>query len=171
MDRIKNLLLLTIALLSTTIILSSCSNDDDEMDFSNAYDIIEINGNKYACYGYRLPITYASYWDLSSHSGDITLPLGKLSDAQKGEYDYEYMLSISLEHNQDLKKGQKLEDFSYISASYNGPDELEYISGSATIIDKKDDTYITIKFDSFELGNGKSSYVLNGTVQLMLDED
>ena len=35
------------------------------------------------------------------------------------------------------------------------------------IIDKKNDDYITIKFESFAF----ESYTFNGTVQLSLDED
>ena len=63
--------------------------------------------------------------------------------------------------------------------------EYNHVSGSATITDKKDDEYITVKFDSFKFtvssesydfnGSGavpnSESYVLNGTVQLDLDED
>ena len=46
-------------------------------------------------------------------------------------------------------------------------DEEDYVGGSATIIEKKDDKYITIKFDSFTF----ESHTLNGTVQLSFDED
>ena len=156
----------------TALSLASCSSDDDdEIHFKTDYDIIQINDESYACYGYRCPITYTSDWDLSNHRGELLLPCGKLSDAEKGEYDYDYMYSIHLEGNQDLKTGSKLEDFSPTFEEVGDWKTLDYVSGSATITDKKDDEYITVKFNSFKFASGSESYVLNGTVQLGLDED
>ena len=43
---------------------------------------------------------------------------------------------------------------------------FDYVSGSAAVIDKSD-RYITIKFDNFTFKN----YTLNGTVQLLFDEN
>lgn len=99
------------------------------------------------------------------------MPCGKLSDAKKGEYDYDYMFAISLEGKQGLKKGSKLESYSPTFNKSGDWDDLDYVSGSATITDKKDDKYITVKFASFKFGNGSKSYSLTGTVQLDLDED
>lgn len=145
----------------------------DDLNTKEYYDVLQINGEYYACYGYRCFITYQSSWDLSNHSGEILLPCGKLSDAQKDEFDFDYMYSIQVEGNKDLKKGSKLEDYSLVLESIddNGLNSMNYVSGSAIIIDKQDDDYITIKFDSFKFGYGRDSYTLNGTVQLLFDED
>jgi hypothetical protein len=166
------MLAMMIAALSFTACGGSDSDDDYADYLKNEYDILIINGEKYACFGYRSLITYQSTWDLSKHTGEIRLPCGKLSDAQKGEYDYDYAFMIKLKGNQDLKIGSKLEDF---SPTFTGVDDwsgpYDYDSGSATITDKKDDKYITIKFNSFKFGSGSKSYTLDGTVQLDLDED
>lgn len=160
-----------------TLSFASCGGDDDDelgLNTNTIYDVIQINGESYACYGYRCPLTYTTDWYLSTHSGTIILPCGKLADAQQGEYDFDYMYSIDLNGSQDLKKGSKLEDFSpefeAVDDDYVGG-SLAYISGSATITDKKDDTYITVKFEDFQFSNGTESYTLNGTVQLDLDEE
>lgn len=171
MKKIKYLLFVVFALLSATTILSSCSSDDDD-DIINAktdYDILQINGENYAVYGYRCDITYGSSWYLDSHHGELLLPCGKLSDALKGEYDYDDLFGIQLEGNQNLKKGSRLENFSPVFECYL--DHYDYVSGSATIIDKKDDEYLIVKFASFKFSDGTKSYTLNGTVQLDLDED
>ena len=169
------------------MVLSSCSDDDHDNN-QEVSDVIKINGESYACYGYRSLITDSSDWTLSSHKGSLLLPCGKLSDAQKGEYDFDDLFEIKLKGDQDLKKGSKLENFSPIfEVLETGAEIWEYnhVSGSATITDKKDDEYITVKFDSFKFtvssesydfnGSGavpnSESYVLNGTVQLDLDED
>lgn len=154
--------------------VESITFDDEESGgdiFENDYDVLQINGEYYACYGYRCLFTYESTWDLSKHKGEIRLPCGKLSDAQKGEYDYEYAFMFYLKGNQDLKKGSKLEDFSPTFSDLGVCSGLGYVSGSATITDKKDDEYITIKFNSFTFGSGSNSYTLDGTVQLLFDED
>lgn len=169
MSKIKYFLFFAVTLFSAMCVLSSCSKDDDDSEnFGMGYDVIQINGESYACYGYKSIASFQSTWDLSNHRGEIRLPCGKLSDAQKGEYDYDYMYTIWLEGNQDLKKGSKLENF---SPTFEDMGQFEYVSGSATITDKKDDDYITVKFDSFKFASGSKSYVLNGTVQLMFDED
>lgn len=153
------------------ISISSCGKNNEELNSKVDYDVIQINGESYACYGFRCPITYVSTWNLSTHSGQITLPCGKLSDAQKGEYDYDYSYDIFLEGKQNIKKGSKLEDFSPKFECLGDWQKLDYVSGSATITDKKDDVYLIIKFDSFKFASGSLSYVLDGTVQLSLDED
>ena len=169
MKSLKYLFLFVVALFSTTVVLSSCGDDDEElMPNLTDYDVIQINGESYACYGHRCPITYASDWDLSSHRGTLRLPCGKLSDAQKEEYDYDELYEIYLRGSENLKTGSKLEDF---SPTFVDMGTFDYVSGSATITDKKDDKYITVKFDSFKFASGSESYVLNGTVQLDLDED
>lgn len=164
-----------LAMMVAALSFISCSKDDDGDGFNQDYDVLQVNGEKYACYGYRCFITYSSSWDLSRNRGQILLPCGKLSDAEKGEYDYDYMFTIYLKGSDKLVKGSKLENYSpsfdssedYFSENNN----LEYVSGSATVTDKKDDNYLTIRFDSFKFGNGNKSYSLNGTVQLDLDED
>lgn len=152
----------------------SCGDNDDDSNSKQLYDVLQVNGENYACYGYRCYITYTSDWDLSTHSGTINLPCGKLADAQKGEYDYDYSYSIDLSGSHDLKKGIKLEDFSpeltAVDDYYVGGG-LAYISGSAAITDKKDDTYIFVQFENLKFSNGTVSYTLNGNVQLDLDED
>lgn len=172
MKTIKYFFLAAIALLCTVVTLSSCSKDDSNgVDIQTSYDVLQINGENYACYGYRSAITYTTSWNLQKHSGKLLLPCGKLSDAQKGEYDYDYMFDISLKGNQDLQKGSKLEAFSPTFVSSEDLKNFAYVSGSATITDKQDDEYITVTFDSFKFSNSSKSYVLNGTVQLDLDED
>lgn len=48
---------------------ATCSSDDDNGDGLNEssqdYDVLQINGERYACYGYRSIITYSSSWDFS----------------------------------------------------------------------------------------------------------
>jgi hypothetical protein len=79
-----------------------------------------------------------------------------------------------MEGSQDLKKGNKIENFSIefeaMDDDYVGGGLL-YAGGSATITDKKKDTYVTVKFNNLKFSNGTKSYTLNGTVQLDLDED
>ena len=91
-------MLMMLAMMFAAFSFTACSSSDDDngIDFKQDYDILQINGVDYACYGYRCVITYSSSWDLSKHRGDILLPCGKLSDAQKGEYDYDYMYTIYL---------------------------------------------------------------------------
>ena len=158
----------------TVFSLAFVSCGDDELNLKQDYDVLQINGKSYACYGYRSIITFISDWDVSTHSGTLILPCGKLSDAQKGEYDYDYMYSINMEGSQDLKKGNKIENFSIefeaMDDDYVGGGLL-YAGGSATITDKKKDTYVTVNFNNLKFSNGTKSYTLNGTVQLDLDED
>lgn len=135
------------------------------------YDVIQINGEKFACYGYRSIITFESSWYISENRGEIVLPCGKLSDAKKGECDIDYMFTIYLESNSGFKKGSKLENYSPTFENIEDWDLVDYVSGSATVTDKKDDKYITIRFDSFKFDNGSNSYTLDGIVQLSLDED
>ena len=173
MKRIKYLFLVIVALVCAATTLSSCSkNDDDTSNPSTSYDVIQINGESFACYGYRCAVTYSSTWNLKTHRGSVTLPCGKLSDAQKGEYDYDYLYAIGLQGKQDLQKGSKLEDFSpTLTTTEDVLGNYTYKSGSATITDKVDDKYITVKFENFKCVSGSKSYVINGTAQLDLDED
>ena len=163
------------AMMVAALSFTTCSSDDDSNNKSNNfkqdYDVLQINGESYACYGYRSALTYTSSWDLANHSGYLSLPCGKLSDAQKGEFDIDYLYRITLEGNHDLMEGEKLENYSPMFEDIRDWDGLDYVSGSATITDKQNDKYITVKFDSFKFGNGSNSYTLNGTVQLDLDED
>ena len=159
-----------LAMMVAALNFTACGGDD-EYGVGHDYDVLKINGEKYACYGYRSIITYSSSWDLATNQGEILLPCGKLSDAEKGEYDYDYLFTIHLEGSEKLKKGSKLENYSPTFDNSDDYYSLEYVSGSATITDKKDDKYITIRFDSFKFENSGKSYTLNGTVQLDLDED
>ena len=171
MKRIYSTLML-LAMMVAALSFTSCSKDDDrDIVFSNDYDILEINGAKYACYGYRSFITYSSSWEFSKNIGKILLPCGKLSDAEKGEYDYDYMFTINLKGKNGLEKGCKLENFSPTFESSTDWKTVGYEGGSATVTDKQDDKWITVRFDSFRFGNGSTSYSLNGTVQLDFDED
>lgn len=134
--------------------------------------MIQINGESYACYGYRAPITYFSEWNSEYNVAKIMLPCSTLSDAEKSNYDYDYCFDIRLEINRPLKKGDRLENFSPICNDYEDINEnLDYMSGSATVTDKNDDKYITIKFNSFKFEGYGRSYVYNGTVQLDWEED
>ncbi|MBQ0058096.1 MAG: hypothetical protein KBT20_10615 [Bacteroidales bacterium] len=169
MNKIKHFILAAILLTGAINFLSSCSNDkNDDLKSLIDYDVIQINGERYACYGYRNFITYATEWSLSDHKGSITLPCGNLSD---DDAMFEYFYYIELEGNQNLKKGSKLENFSPSLSTINDWENYDYVSGSAIVKDKKDDEYITIKFDSFKFSNRTYSYVFDGTVQLLLDED
>lgn len=168
--------IVTLALLIAVLGTSSCSKESDNTgNNSNAYEIIEINGNQYACYGYRSydqynKITYRSTWDLLNNRGTIILPCGELSDAEKGNYNYDYMLNIGIKGNQPLQKESRLEDFSPtldISTSSSGWNYCNYVSGSAIITDIIDDKYITIRFDSFTFSNKSKYYTIIGSVQLL----
>ena len=150
--------------------VSSCSKDSDNTGKnSNAYDVIVINGEKYACFGYRSIVTYRSTWDLARNSGSIVLPCGEISDAERGNFNYAYMYSIYLEGSQPLQRGSKLENYSPTLDTNIGWSHCEYLSGSATITDKKDDKYITIIFDSFTFSNGNKYYSFDGTVQIKFE--
>ena len=168
--------IMTLAMMVAALSLTACGGDDEEnggINLKQDYDILQVNGVDYACYGYRCAITYSSSWNKSNHSGTILLPCGKLSDAKKGEYDYDYMYDISLKGSRELKKGSKLEEYSLkFKSSEDFNHNYEYTSGSATVADIRSDEYITVKFDSFMVSNKEGdSYVLNGTVQLDFDED
>lgn len=169
----KSIIMLLAMTMVATLCLTSCGDDDDGgLNLSHKYDVIQVNGVNYACYGWRSFITYKSTWNLSENKGVVLLPCGKLSDAQKNEYDYEYMYSIKLAGSNRLVKGSKLEDYSLsFWTSENLYVDCYYASGSATVIDKVDDKNITIRFDSFTFVGSKSSYTINGTVQLAFDED
>ena len=96
----------------------------------------------------------------------------KIVRCAKGEYDYDYLYTIGLQGKQDLQKGSKLEDFSpTLTTTEDVLGNYTYKSGSATITDKVDDKYITVKFENFKCVSGSKSYVINGTAQLDLDED
>ncbi len=117
MKSLKNLFLIVAALFSTAMVLSSCSDDDH--DNNQEYDVIKINGESYACYGHRSLVgTYETVWNLSSHKGTLTLPCDKLSDAQKGEYEIEYMFDIWLKGDQDLKKRKQIRELLTYICSY-----------------------------------------------------
>ena len=172
--------IMVFAIVVAALSFTACGGDDDNnnsggVNTNSIYDVLDVNGAKYACYGKRCSITYSSSWDSSKNRGKILLPCGKLSDAEKGEFDFNYMFSISLKGSERLKIGSRLENYSPTlesSADYTSFDYIfDYASGSATVTDKKDDEYITIRFDSFKFGDKGKSYSLNGTVQLDLDED
>ena len=169
--------IMMLALMVAALGLTACGGDDSEdehvFNLKMDYDVLQINGVDYACYGNRCDITYSSSWNITNHSGKILLPCGKLSDAKKGEYDYDYLYSIVIEGSKELKKGSKLEDYSLrFDSSEDYYHKYYYSSGSATVADIISDEYITIKFDSFMVSSKDgNSYVLNGTVQLDFDED
>ena len=146
------------------------SSKDDGINLNQDYDVLKINGVDYACYGYRCAITYTSTWDSAKNSGEFRLPCGLLSEAQNGKYEYNFMYIIYLKGKEKLKIESKLEDYSPRFENMSDWSELDYVSGSATITDKQNDKYITVKFDSFKFGDGSNSYTLNGSVQLKLDE-
>ena len=164
--------IMLLAMMVAALSLTACGGDDGGngngggINSNQVYDVLQINGKDYACYGYRSPITYCSRWDKTIHCGEILLPCGNLSDAQNGKHNYSYMYMIYLDGNQNLSIGSKFENYSpkIEDKMFN---RYDYISGSATVIDKKDDKYITIKFDNFTFKN----YTLNGTVQLLFNEN
>ena len=163
--------LMLFAMLVATLVLTACGGNDadsGDYDFSQPYDVLQINGVKHACYGYRSASTYSSLWNSTKHCGRIMLPCGDLTDAQNAAKRYSYFYDIRLKGNQDLRIGSKLEDFNLKFEKVGETRRYPYISGSATVMDKVDDKYITIKFDSFSFDNGSKSYTLNGTVQLQL---
>jgi hypothetical protein len=169
--------IMLLAMMVAALSLTACGGDDEEGDggitLKQDYDILQVNGVDYACYGYRCDITFSSTWNKTNHSGEILLPCGKLSDAKKGEYDYDYMYGIKIEGSKELKKGSKLEDYSLrFDSSEDYYHKYNFTSGSATVVDIRSDEYITIKFESFMVSNKDgNSYVLNGTVQLDFDVD
>jgi len=175
MKKFRFLLFAMMAVMLSCAFVSCGGDDDNDNGYSNKmdYDILNINGKDYACYGYRCIITYTTLWDLKTHTGVINIPCGELSDAKKGEYDYDYLYGLYLEGSDDLKTGSKLEDFNpeLSSSEFVGSKNATYQSGSARVVAKSDDAYITVKFENFKLSNGKNTYTFTGTVQLDLDED
>ena len=145
--------IMLLAMMVAALNLTACGGDDEDINLKQDYDILQVNG--------------------VDHSGEILLPCGKLSDAKKGEYDYDYMYGIKIEGNKELMKGSKLEDYSLrFDSSEDYYQKYYYTSGSATVAEIRSDEYITIKFDSFMVSNKDGdSYVLNGTVQLDFDVD
>lgn len=160
-------------LFMAVLCVSACGGSDDNDDKNDGgtnsnlvYDVIKINGENYACYGFRSPITYRSTWNMSQHTGEILLPCGNLSDAQNAKYKYDSMYTIYLKGKQDLGLGSKLENYTPTFENIADGNLNNYISGSATIT-SKNDKYITVKFENFAFNN----YTLDGTVQLVFHED
>ena len=150
----------------------SCSSDDDDESTSFKFGQININGKDYACYGYGMPITYISSWEDGILS--ISLPLGELADAKKGEYDYDYMIGIECNGGNKPSAGTDLADYSEIDITIilNDGGSAVYESGSAVVKSIKDDDYITIEFKNFKCKTSSSqSYTFNGTVKLDYDVD
>ncbi len=147
---------------------SACSVNDEEASFSNEYDLLQINGVDCACYGYRCGLTYESEWNMEQREGEILLPCTTLTNTSSGDYDFNYLYTIYLNGNRDLKKGCKLEDFNARLENTDNWEVVNYESGTATVIEKIDNKYITISFDQFKFGEGGNSFTLNGTVQLSL---
>ena len=159
-------------LLIVALAFADCSSDDESgVNTSQQHDVLQINADQLACYGYRSAVTYSSSWNSQKHKGEIVLPCGKLANAENGEHNYEYLYTIYLEGETDLNKGSKLENFYPTFEDTENWSNIEYVSGSAIVTDKKDNQYITIKFDSFKFDDGNETYVLNGTIQLDLDEE
>lgn len=150
----------------------SCSSDDDDDSTSFKFGQININGKDYACYGYGMPITYISSWEDGTLS--ISLPLGELADAKKGEYDYDYMIGIECNGGNKPSAGTDLADYSEIDITIilNDGGSAVYESGSAVVKSIKDDDCITIEFKNFKCKTSSSqSYTFNGTVKLDYDVD
>lgn len=150
----------------------SCSSDDDDESTSFKFGQININGKDYACYGYGMPITYISSWEDGTLS--ISLPLGELADAKKGEYDYDYMIGIECNGGNKPSAGTDLANYSEINVTIilNEVGSVVYESGSAVVKSIKDDDYITIEFKNFKCKTSSSqSYTFNGTVKLDYDVD
>lgn len=150
----------------------SCSSDDDDESTSFKFGQININGKDYACYGYGMPIMYTSSWEGGTLS--ISLPLGELADAKKGEYDYDYMIDIECNGGNKPSAGTDLADYSEIDINIilNDVGSAVYESGSAIVKSIKDDDYITIEFKNFKCKiSSTHSYTFNGTVKLDYDVD
>lgn len=100
--------------------LTSCGDDDNDDDdtLSSVYGKLNVNGKDYACYGFGMPITYSSTWE--NNELEINLPLGELSDAQKGEYDYDYMYTITCSGGSKPTVGTDLSNYSNILLEYIG---------------------------------------------------
>ena len=168
----KYLSLITFAVMAVfSLTLVSCGNDEED-DPTLTYELININGKNYACYGYGMPITYQSLWkDGTLH---ILLPLGELADAQKGEYDYDYMIGITCSDGSKPSVGTNLANYPNIEATIilNEGGSAVYESGSAIVKSIKDDDYITIEFKDFKCKTSSiQSYTFNGTVKLYYDVD
>lgn len=153
--------------------IAACGGSDDEEDgsWSYKYGKLNVNGKDYACYGLYMPITYSSTWEDNTLS--IRLPLGELSDAQKGEYDYDYMYVITCSGGRKPSTGTDLSNYNDVSVWYSGnalySDDSYYESGSA-VVKEVYDGGITIEFKDFSF-SGDNTYVFNGTVKLDYDID
>jgi len=149
---------------------TACSMNDEDANFSQEYDVLQINGVECACYGYRCGLTYESEWNLEQRKGEILLPCATLTNAINADYDYNYLYTIYLNGSKDLKKGSKLEDYNAKLENTDNWDVVNYESGTAIVTEKVDDKYITISFNQFKFGQGDNSFTLNGTVQLSLNK-
>lgn len=169
----KYLYLLMVAVFATLpFSLTSCGDDDDEDTSSSVYGKLNVNSKDYACYGFGMPITYSSTWE--NNELEINLPLGELSDAQKGEYDYDYMYSITCSGGSKPTVGTNLGNYSNVSLVYMGGSSMSeasvYCGGSAIVKEVSDDA-ITIEFKDFTISpNGESSLVVNGNTVVSRDE-
>ena len=161
-----------VAVMFLAVFYVACNSDDDSgINPEKQYDQIQVNGEKLACCGYRSIISYSSTWNTTTHRGEIALPCSKITNVENGEYDYDNLYTICLDGESDLQKGSKLEDYYLTIESNESWSSLDFVGGSATVIDKGDNEYITIKFNALKFDDGKESYTLNGTVQLELDEN
>ena len=118
-------------LLVGVMTFTSCG--DDEIVVNHDYDILQINGEKYACYGYRCVITFTSTWDLSRNQGEILLPCGKFSDAEKGNYYIDYMFTIQVEGGEKLKKGSKYLTIRFDSLKFGNAGKSYTLNGTVQL--------------------------------------
>lgn len=158
--------------------LVSCGDDDEgeNNEYSRYgqinYGQININGKDYACYGYDCMITCCSTWEDGTLT--ISLPLGELADAKKGEYDFDYMVSIACYEGNKPMLGTNLANYpeKYLTVILDEASSADYESGSAIVKSVKDDDYITIEFKNFKCkASNLQSYTFNGTVKLDYDVD
>lgn len=104
----------------------------------------------------------------------IMIPLGELADAEKGEFDYDYMIGIDCFGGNKPSVGTNLADYPeiYVSIMLDESSGTDYKSGSAVVKSVKDDDYITIEFKNFKCGESSAqSFTVNGTVKLLYDVD
>lgn len=89
-NKLKFMLMAVVAVLMSFVTVSCGDDGDDNSDGNMPYQLITVNGEQYACYGYSSYVTY------SSSKSYIQVPYGLLSDAKAGAYNYDNMLMVRL---------------------------------------------------------------------------
>ena len=73
-------LMMMLAMMVAALSFNACSSSDDDgdgIDVKMDYDVLQVNGVSYACYGYRCFVTYESTWDLMVRFSCLLMRINK----------------------------------------------------------------------------------------------